>query len=619
MNREEFEALVGRMELSAARHPVGYRWRVIGWAVLGYGFLFTVVLALLAICAGLVYVLRNHVAVAAKVLFVIVPALFVVVRALWVRFHPPEGERVTREEAPELFALVDDLSRKLATPRVHEVLVTPELNASVTQIPRLGFLGWHRNYLMLGLPLMKGLTVEQFRAVIAHELGHLSRGHARLGNWIYRLRLIWANLEQTYSQQARAGAAVIRKFFGWYSPRFKAISFPLARANEFEADSASAQMTSPRAAAQALTGINVLASYLDRKFWPDIHAAAREHPEPGFSPYSGFVGNEILRIPEDARQGWLKEALSQRTSCADTHPSLTDRLQAIGCEAEFAPPTDAAGAGCLLGSALARLEKHFDEQWRERVAASWAQFHEETARSRARLAELRSEEMPAEPSEDLLLELADLEQRVGSGAQTALALRRSAVERFSGSAIARFLLARQLLEAGEEEGVGLMQSALSADESLAEAGSVALRDFHWRRGDRRTANEWHDRYVEHAARRSEAQREREEILTSDTFVHHGVEEQPLRRLVEGLGAIPAVRRAYLVRKVTRHHADVPMYVLGFSCSRFLERHDRQRAAATLDEIRNKLEFPGETLILCVDGPNKTFASTFRSVGGSRIV
>jgi hypothetical protein len=42
----------------------------------------------------------------------------------------------------------------LKTASIHEVLVTPEFNASIAQVPRLGVFGWHRNYLRIGLPLM---------------------------------------------------------------------------------------------------------------------------------------------------------------------------------------------------------------------------------------------------------------------------------------------------------------------------------------------------------------------------------------------------------------------------------------------------------------------------------
>jgi Zn-dependent protease with chaperone function len=38
-----------------------------------------------------------------------------------------------------------------------------------------------RRYLYLGVPILQVLTVSQLRAVLAHELGHYSRGHTRFG------------------------------------------------------------------------------------------------------------------------------------------------------------------------------------------------------------------------------------------------------------------------------------------------------------------------------------------------------------------------------------------------------------------------------------------------------
>lgn len=63
------------------------------------------------------------------------------------------------------------------------------------------------------------------------------------------------------------------------------------------------------------------------------------------------------------------------------------------------------------------LEQRFDDQWRKNVSESWAQFHAQTVQSRTRLAELRNQGLPPEPAEELLLELADLEMRVGNGAE----------------------------------------------------------------------------------------------------------------------------------------------------------------------------------------------------------
>lgn len=242
MDRVAFEALIARMEMLAVANPAAYRRRVLAWAVLGYGYL-----------------------------MLVGPPLLLVLRSLWVKLQAPAGERLTREMCPELFRMLEQLGTRLRTPRLHTVLLTSDFNAGVMQVPRLGLLGWHRSYLFIGLPLMKSVTVEQFQAVLAHELAHLSRGHARAGNWVYRLRLIWQRLETALARSSHWGSGPVRAFLRWYIPRFSATSFPLARTNEYEADAAAARETSPRSAAQALTAVSVVGAYLSEKYWPKIH------------------------------------------------------------------------------------------------------------------------------------------------------------------------------------------------------------------------------------------------------------------------------------------------------------------------------------------------------------
>lgn len=619
MERSEFEALVGRMEALERANPRAYRRRVLAWAAMGYGYLFLVVAALLAICLLLVMAFNSMSFVAVKLLIFVVPLLYVTMRSLWVKFEPPPGERITRGDAPGLFALLDGLQQRLKTPHVHEVLITEELNAAVTQVPRLGFLGWHRNYLLLGLPLMKGLTVEQFTAVLAHELGHLSRGHARVSNWIYRLRRIWARLDTELSQSGRAGAGFILKFFHWYSPRFSATSFPLARSNEFEADAASVRLTSANAAAQALTGVDVLARYLDQKYWPNIHDKAKEVAHPTFSPYSSFVGTAVLEVPDAERTLWQEEALARTTSYADTHPSLTDRLAAIGAPAQFAPPGDGLGSEMLLGSMRSVLEQRFDAAWQQRIAGSWKDFHEQTQQARARLAELRAAEKGVDLSEDTLLEWASVEERVGDGADRALALRREAREKYPESVVALFVLGRQLVQQRNEEGIPMLTAAIEKDADLAPRGAELLRDFYWSKGDKEQAYQWHERCSEAAARMQAARAERDTLLTTDTYVPHNLPEQERAKLVESLRQISGIRRAYLVRKLTRNFPEQPFYALGYTCSGPLELSDKDKIHAVLEAIKAQVVFPGETMIVSVEKDNKAFGKLFRKVEGSRVI
>jgi Zn-dependent protease with chaperone function len=98
-----------------------------------------------------------------------------------------------RAEAPELYALIDEIAAALGTRGVDAVVVDAKANASVTQ------LGLRRRLLTLGLPLWEVLSPQQRIALVGHELGHFTNGDTRygmvvgtafksLGTWLYYLQ-----------------------------------------------------------------------------------------------------------------------------------------------------------------------------------------------------------------------------------------------------------------------------------------------------------------------------------------------------------------------------------------------------------------------------------------------
>jgi len=619
MEQAAFEALIVQNEARAARGPTAYRWRVFGLAALGYLYLALIVALLIGLLGAIAASLKTLSAVGIKLLFVVGAPLLVILRAMWIKLTPPSGVTLTPENSPALYQILDDLRRRLKTPRLHRVLLTPDFNAGITQMPRLGLFGWYRNYLVIGLPLMKALTVEQLQAVLAHELGHLSGGHGRVANRIYRLRLIWQRLNQAFTESRHWGAVLIGPFVKRYIPYFNATSFPLARANEYEADAASVRITSARSAAQALTSVNVAGAYLAEKYWPTINLAAKETPQPAFAPYSAFQAQDIKDVPVEVLKGWQDKALARTTSYADTHPSLADRLKAIGVEAEFSPPSKGQGAETLLGPDRAAWEREFDERWRTKVAESWKRMHERTQANRVRIAELRAKAAQAALDESAAIELANLEEEAGEGPAAALAMRRALIEKYPNSQPLRFTLARQLLQAADSEGVAAMESVIAAEPEAMLAGAQILRDFYARRNQVPLANRWHQRYLERAHLVQTGQRERSRWLLSDQIVPHGLGSEDIARLVAQLKAITDLKRAYLARKPTHYLPNKPLYVLGFRSSPWWKIDDRAKRQALTERIRREVKLPGDALITALEGSNAKFTSKLRRMQGARVL
>jgi Zn-dependent protease with chaperone function len=618
MDQAQFEALVQRMERFASRAPGAYRWWVFALAVFGYTLLLMLVIGLLLLLALLAFGLRHAAWLSVKLGLLVGALLLVVLRSLWVRLEPPSGEPLGRQEAPAFFALLDRLVSRLHTARVHCVLITEDFNAAVMQLPRLGILGWYRNYLLIGLPLMQCLSVQQFEAVLAHELGHLSRGHARMGNWIYRLRRVWMRLDSALAQRPHWGSGAIRGVLHWYVPYFNACSFPLARRNEFEADSSSAQLTSADNAAQALTNVSVIGSYLRERYWPAVGAQARDTPQPAFAPYSALSASLLEQLsPEDARR-WLTRALAEPTTYADTHPSLKERLDAMKMAAQFAPPAAHLAADQLLGERSAALAGAFDSRWREGVAASWKRVYEETQGKRARLAALRMQCGPQSLAVSEAVELADLEEEFGEGPARALTLRRELLCREPDSVPARFVLARQLLQQGDRDGVALMEAAMQGEADAVLPGCELLRDYWWRTGQRELARQWHERALQRGRELEEGKRERESLEQGNVWLEHRLEHPVLQALVARLRQIEGLKCAYLVRKHVVHDPHRPLYVLGFGVGTLgVRRNERERAV--MEQLRTAVEFPGETLIINIEGVNSGFGRQFAEVAQARII
>ena len=126
---------------------------------------------------------------------------------------------------------------------------------------------------------------------------------------------------------------------------------------------------------------------------------------------------------------WIGAAIAETGSVADTHPSLSQRLQAIGEQPRFAPPAPGAAAEQLLGAAHERVENYLNSRWQNHVTVDWRRRFDAVRDGRLKLAALaaRGEADPLPIAE--ALERALLEEEFGAGADTALVQLRTLHER----------------------------------------------------------------------------------------------------------------------------------------------------------------------------------------------
>ncbi|MFJ7966095.1 M48 family metallopeptidase [Streptomyces sp. NPDC096324] len=122
-----------------------------------------------------------------------IPGIFLLALAwsLRPRFDglPKDTPVLRRADAPELFALVDEIARVAGTRGVDAIAVDNRINASVASYGVRG-----RRLLTLGLPLWEALTPQQRIALLGHEMGHYVNGDTRHGRVVaaaFRSLITW--------------------------------------------------------------------------------------------------------------------------------------------------------------------------------------------------------------------------------------------------------------------------------------------------------------------------------------------------------------------------------------------------------------------------------------------
>ena len=584
MTQEQFTALVERLSERAERHPMLYRLQVIALLALGYAYVGGAALVAVAsaLAVGLICLLQPVLLVKlAKVIWIPILFAWTILRALWVRFDPPTGRELTRSEAPALFDELDRLRHQMGAPVTHAVLLTDEFNAGVVQVPRLGILGWPRNYLMVGLPMMAALSAEQFRAVLAHELGHLCAGDSRASGRIYQQRILWARLQQAF--EAR-GSWAFKPFLDRFAPYFNAYSFVLARAQEYAADQASAAVAGAKAAGEALVLTNVAGAYQSEQVWSPLWKRTRVEDQPTQMPFATLLGSAMPVHHWTDGPVKLKQALDRETDWSDTHPALRDRLKALDAPPSLPGAGARSAADVFLGASATALARELDNLWKLRVASGWRERYRESLVQREQLAALEKDLAQGPLDQDRAWQHAWLTEQVHESA-AALPAYRAFNERFPDDPRGQFALGRLLLEGGDDAGLKYLDAAMAQDgDAIKPAANLAfgfLRDRKRKDEARRYEDAWHAR----DSLERLAQEERREFKPTDDYEPHGLPDAVLVVLREALRGLRFVKQARLVKKRVRYLPQHPVYLL-FAHKRMFSRISAADAAAQIQRALN---------------------------------
>lgn len=472
--------IISRLQIEASRSPAAYRFRLVAIAIAGdFALTFTqvlpwaapIVIGVLLVNLKLFYWLGG-----AAIVFLV-----------WL-FRPKfrfEGRELAADECPQLREEVERIRQKLRVPDRMHLYIDDSFNASAAESRGLFGLVGTKCALTLGVPLLLALTREQALAVIAHELGHFSRRHGRLGHWLYRARIGWTQ----YSQYVNESDLSFDKAAAWYArkfvPFFSARCFVHSRQCEYEADADAALAVGANAVGEALTRIAVIGWLWEEHFPRQIADWQREHSEPPHDFYERF--HQFAKECSPSRQQFhLEEALRAPSSWHDTHPSLSERLRSLAQQPVLTDHTDSAGQA-LFGARWGMLCAEFNDKWVKQVQHGWLLEH----------LRLRHIVVPLVSADETSMRSWSADQRLAR----ARALRASDPARgllelkelYQSNPLhkhIRFAYAAALLDENDKAGVAVMESLAREDAAFRAPAFSRVLAFYERKGDSQQIERW---------------------------------------------------------------------------------------------------------------------------------
>ena len=256
------------------------------------------------------------------------------------------GVPIDEHSQPELVDLVRSVARDMGTEPPARILLVPEVNAAVTQTG--GLLGFRpgERVMVLGVPLIHSLTVDQLRGVVAHELGHYAGGDTRLGALTYRAG---ASIYRTVENLG--DHTLLGRLFSAYGRRYLLISLRVRRQQELSADAAAVRLAGRDSHISALRRVDVTAFAFDHfvRFYLAPLWQKGYDAENAFDGYRCLLADPAREVELAELEAAAEEGVADRF---DSHPSLAERVAHASRLPEGASAEqDPRPAGVLLQNA----------------------------------------------------------------------------------------------------------------------------------------------------------------------------------------------------------------------------------------------------------------------------
>jgi len=235
------------------------------------------------------------------------------------------GRKLEKEEAPELFKLVDEVAFAIGTRPIDEIRICPTTDLAVYERGswKEKFQDKAKRVLILGIGVLDDFKQTDFCAVLAHEYGHFANRDTAGGDVALRVRNDMTKyFYALYAQGQNVWWNIAFHFLRLYNFIFRRISHGSTRLQEVLADDVAARTFGKLAFQNGLT-------YVIRR---DIEFNMFANNEINEAKNSNRPFNNLYKLsglPSESIDKEVDKILNLETTEDDTHPSPVDRFRYI--------------------------------------------------------------------------------------------------------------------------------------------------------------------------------------------------------------------------------------------------------------------------------------------------
>ncbi len=238
-------------------------------------------------------------------------------------FRRPElapGRPLSRGVEPELYGLCTEVAAQLGTAPIDAIYLTPGTEIAVALLRG-------RRTLILGWAALHGLTVQQLRAILAHEYGHFLSGDLKLSGLVRQVEL---SLLCMLRGMAEVGRGVYLNPAYWmlhlFLVLYRRVTLGWSRLREVMADRGAAQLYGGEAFAQGLAHVIRQGATFDGAVAALLRRQADEQGEPLPSVYALLAAPsaalDLAQIDQAASAALWRSARDD-----ESHPAPAQRAE----------------------------------------------------------------------------------------------------------------------------------------------------------------------------------------------------------------------------------------------------------------------------------------------------